>query len=287
MSRFLAIAAPILLTFLPALSGCDSGTGTLVGPDGGTSPTFEIDTSDLGEGEVLVDYQGRLALSGTAPSTVWTHSDGEMPPGLSLAVTGFVTGTPGWLGTFAFEVTATPAGQAPVVGEVSISILAGDADLALGFEHDQMTSLTSGWGLMTDPWVRIAGTGIDGMSTYTLLLGVYDSGPNGAHEQGLGDDIRVGDLPLSDATVTIDKFDPTGPIDPNGSSYPSGHYPDGDPVTVDAAGNFVAGADAGDADVSVSHPDFSENLEIRILAVPPDWCPNGEHDGGWSQGQCS
>ena len=116
--------------------------------------------------------------------------------------------------------------------------------------------------------------------------GLYLPGPNGFNDGGDVDDQRIGDIAFSELIVEFTDWEPTGPVAANPPGHPSDHNPEGDPPSYNSAGTFSAGADGGEADVSLSHPDYPGQVDRRLLIVPPDWCPVGEDrdggPGGWS-----
>jgi hypothetical protein len=57
--------------------------------------------------EIGVPFQLALAASGGSGTYTWTLSSGTLPPGVALAATGTITGTPRAAGTFPFTATAT------------------------------------------------------------------------------------------------------------------------------------------------------------------------------------
>ena len=54
-------------------------------------------------------YNQTLAASGGQTPYSWTNSSGALPPGLTLATNGVISGTPTTNGTFNFTVKVTDA----------------------------------------------------------------------------------------------------------------------------------------------------------------------------------
>jgi putative Ig domain-containing protein len=72
-----------------------------------TSPTLTIGTIDLPDATVGVAYNRTLTPVGGKPDYSWLVESGSLPPGLSLAQTGSLSGTPTTAGTFNFVVKVT------------------------------------------------------------------------------------------------------------------------------------------------------------------------------------
>ena len=74
-------------------------------------PAIALDPPSLPNGQVGLGYSQTITASGgTAPYT-FAVTAGTLPPGLSLAATGVLSGTPSANGSFDFTVTATDAGS--------------------------------------------------------------------------------------------------------------------------------------------------------------------------------
>ena len=267
----------LLLCLALAVTACEPAQGRLGGDDDDDDDdgTFGIDDSEIVDGEVLADYSGRLFVLNYGGNVAWSLASGSLPAGLSLDGDGTIHGVPTFLGDYSFEVLVSEMTIEDVTGTVELSIVAGAADLRPGFTRDQTTVLTEQNGLMTDPWLRLADAGIEEMHSYTLDLGLYGPGPDGVHEGGWDDDVRVGDLEPADVTIEIIEWDPV-----QGQALD-----DTEPSYVGDA-TFEAGTDTGDATVLIVHEQHGE-LETRLFVTAPDWCPKGEHDGGgWNDGFC-
>ncbi|HMK29476.1 MAG TPA: Ig domain-containing protein, partial [Terriglobales bacterium] len=66
---------------------------------------ISIITTSLPAGEVSAGYLATLAASGGTSPYAWSVTAGQLPPGISLAGSGQLSGTPSNEGTFAFTVT--------------------------------------------------------------------------------------------------------------------------------------------------------------------------------------
>jgi hypothetical protein len=72
-----------------------------------TSPVLAIGTTDMPDATVGVSYSRTLTAVGGKPDYSWLIESGSLPPGLSLAQTGSISGTPTTAGTFNFVVRVT------------------------------------------------------------------------------------------------------------------------------------------------------------------------------------
>jgi hypothetical protein len=70
-----------------------------------------IDTGTLPDGTVGVSYSQALQASGGSGTLQWSVTSGQLPPGLSLASSGAITGTPTTPGAFTFTVTVVSGTQ--------------------------------------------------------------------------------------------------------------------------------------------------------------------------------
>jgi len=269
---------PLLLAVL--LAGC-TGSGTL-GGNGGTpgddddstdGSARDLDASAVGDADILRPYSAGLQVAGWGGESTWTVESGELPPGLALGATGVISGSPQWLGTFTFTVRATGLPFADTVGDVTMSVVPGPTPVGLGYDRDQLNNMSEE-DRMVDAWLRISGAGITELGSHTITPGIYASGGNGLLEGGLNDDVLVGEVDPNDVTVTAGTWSPA-----------PGQPISGSPITNDGL-TFTAGEDTGELAFTLSHPDW-EDATFRVMAVPPDWCPKGKHEGGaWAPGQC-
>ncbi len=83
------------------LSGCSGSTPTN-GPG-----ALNIGQFTLAQGVVNVPYRQLLIASGGQTPFTWTLTSGSMPPGLTLASSGVISGTPTTAGTFNFQTKVT------------------------------------------------------------------------------------------------------------------------------------------------------------------------------------
>ena len=100
-------------------AGFDDQAYTLAISAGTVKPT--ITTTTLYAGTVNSAYSTAFHATGTAPIT-WSVAAGTLPPGLSLASDGSVTGTPTTAGSYSFTVKATNvAGEAQSLVTVRVN----------------------------------------------------------------------------------------------------------------------------------------------------------------------
>jgi len=75
---------------------------------------LRVDATALPDGSLNVAYTAQLSAIGGAEPYVWSVGAGALPPGLSVADSGAVSGTPTAPGTFAFNAEVTGGGQSSV-----------------------------------------------------------------------------------------------------------------------------------------------------------------------------
>ena len=85
--------------------GGTNGDGTLFALD----LPLEIITTSLLDGTYGITYRQTLSAFGGKSPYTWTNSFGALPPGLTLATNGIISGTPTANGTFNFTVKVTDA----------------------------------------------------------------------------------------------------------------------------------------------------------------------------------
>ena len=101
---------------------------------GASSLFISTDSSSLPTAQVGVSYSVRLqATGGTAPYA-WRLASGALPPGLSLAASGQLGGTPTAAGSYAATLGVTDASspQAGTTRDVTLSVGAGPTTTTLG-----------------------------------------------------------------------------------------------------------------------------------------------------------
>ncbi|MEK6323666.1 MAG: putative Ig domain-containing protein [Acidobacteriota bacterium] len=118
-----------------------------------SSPELTIATADLPEATVGVAYSRTLTAIGGKPDFSWLIESGSLAPGISLAQTGSISGTPSTAGTFNFvaKVTDSSAGFATraltlaVKSSAPLSILASQLPRgAVGATYSQSIGASGG-----------------------------------------------------------------------------------------------------------------------------------------------
>jgi sugar lactone lactonase YvrE len=123
-------------------SGNVSTTNT-VNIDGVFSAPLTVTIVALPSGTTNVAYSQTLTASGGKPPYTWTNISGALPPGLSLATNGLISGTPTANGTFNFTVKVTDALSATDTQALSLTVLAPNLVLNGGFEMGTFSGWTS------------------------------------------------------------------------------------------------------------------------------------------------
>src|ERR1017187_6612710 len=86
------------------------------------APALGVTTTSLPNGTNGVAYNQTLAASGGQPPYSWTNSSGVLPPGLTLATNGVISGTPTTNGTFKFTVKVTDALSATATQALALTV---------------------------------------------------------------------------------------------------------------------------------------------------------------------
>ncbi len=116
-----------------------------------TCPTVTVSPASMPGGLVGASYSQTITASGAAPPYTYSVSAGTLPPGLTLASGGALTGTPTTGGTFNFTVKATDtngcAGTRAYTVQICPTITLTPASLPNGFTavaYSQTLSATGG-----------------------------------------------------------------------------------------------------------------------------------------------
>jgi hypothetical protein len=147
-----------------------------------TCPAITVTPSTL-NGSVGASFSQSLGgAGGTAPYQFALVNGSTMPPGLSLASSGLITGTPTTRGVYPVQVRVTDAKGCAGTSIVTITVNA----LCIG----------------NQVWVDMNN---DGMRQPTesgvpnLLMQLWRAGPNGTVENGTGDDVLVNGSTFTDS----------------------------------------------------------------------------------------
>ncbi len=111
----LALSAAGMLVGTPQSAGTSQFTVTVFDVQGASaSKTFSltiappqlaiVTTSPLPDGAVGTGYSATMQATGGVPPYTWSVVEGSLPPGLSLAADGTLSGTPSQDGTFVFQI---------------------------------------------------------------------------------------------------------------------------------------------------------------------------------------
>ncbi|GEM_PF-1591622 len=269
-----------LIAALAASTACpteDPGFG--VDDDDATpAPPSQLDFG-LPEDSLLGDeILATVRVPGYGGAASFFYVGGELPPGLRVSANGVIEGRLEARGTYTFSIQATEMTIPDIVDEASITVELDGAKLHLGVVHDRPTTLTAERGLQYDPWMRIQAEGAPEMTEITLDVGTYHPGLNGENDGGWVDDIRIETVPISACTVTLSDWVVPDDADCNENDRPP-HCVDDDPMTYAGDGRFVTGDDTGHYEVHLDCAPYG-TADVRVLAVPPGWCPLGDHYGG-------
>ena len=179
--RRLALAMVAVLTLLgnvgaqasiaaidPSCAATMTATPTCGGGGGGTDPTppspVEITNraSSSAAGKVGVGYSFQYMQQGTATGS-YTVSSGALPPGLTLSVSGLISGVPTAAGTFGFSVTAQTSVNTASAND-SITIAARSVPSAPTGVSASIASTTS----IALAWAAPASSGDDPVTSYAI-----------------------------------------------------------------------------------------------------------------------
>ena len=247
-----------------------------------------LDLSGIPDGLYDTPYTGQLQVLEYDGAVRFDPVSGVLPEGLTMDIAGAISGTPTEIGTY--EVTVLATGMKRVEdfqGTVSLTIAAPEGAF-LGYEHSQLNNMVNlaqavPGGLMREIWVRASEAGEQTQQVFVINPGVYLPGVNllaekGQTDEGIAgryDDVRIGDVAFSDLELEFFGWKATRQewYDPN-SGYPNPHIPEGDPPSVNSAGEVTAGVDTGGAELKMTHPLYGE-VTAEVMVVPPDWCPEG------------
>ena len=129
--------------------------GTFLSTNGIASPLV-VNTTSLPNGTNGVAYTKTLVASEGQPPYSWTTSSGVLPPGLTLATNGVISGTPTTNGTFNFTVKVTDAVSATATRPLTLTVLLGPPSVAIQPTNNPVTVTVGNNVSLT---VSVAGTG--------------------------------------------------------------------------------------------------------------------------------
>ncbi len=112
LKPFLSLAVGLLACAI--MAGC-AGSVPKNGP-----PALNIAQFTVNNGVIGISYKFLLVASGGVTPYTWTITSGQLPPGLSLASDGVISGTPTTLGKFTFTAKVVDS-QSPIAATNSLS----------------------------------------------------------------------------------------------------------------------------------------------------------------------
>lgn len=149
---------PVILHFAVTATGAhgrkDTSTVTV---DQSAHPPFAVTTEAVPSAALNLPYDATLDADGGTGPYSWTVASGTLPPGIALASSGELAGTPTVAGQFAF--TAQAADATGRTATVALSVAVADSRVAAAptapTEH---SSNWSGYALAGGPFTSVAGT---------------------------------------------------------------------------------------------------------------------------------
>jgi len=107
------------------LAYAPNSTQLIVDVFGFMAPPVTITTTSLPEGSEGQSYSAQLAASGGLPPYTWSITNGSLPPGLTLATSGAISGTPTTSGLFSFTVQAADSSSNTASAPLSLAVSNG------------------------------------------------------------------------------------------------------------------------------------------------------------------
>jgi uncharacterized repeat protein (TIGR03803 family) len=179
-------------------AGGTTGRGTVFRISSAAAP-FSIVTASLSSGSVDSRYSSTFTASGGTSPFTWSLVSGQLPPGLTLASSGTITGTPSTSGTYNFSVkvvdSSSPQQSASgsfsifIAGLLSIATTSPLPSATVGTVYSETFSVSGGtppydWGLtagLLPPGLTLANSGIlsgtpTSSGSYNFSIQVIDSG---------------------------------------------------------------------------------------------------------------
>ncbi len=262
-------------------------------------------TSPLPPGAVGSPYSLQLTATGGTPPYTWTAPNSGLPPGLSLASSGHIGGTPTTTGTFTFSLTATDSGgyrdtasfTMTVAPALAITTASALPDGAAGAPYEAQLAATGGtapytWTVVPELGTLPAGVTLNTSSgrlsgtpsaagNYSFSMRVDDAAGNSAVKRftiSISNALTIlTKPPLSNGTagsVYQQQLTATGGQPPYTWSISAGALPAG--LTLDAATGIIGGTPsaAGTFNITVAVNDGQQTasasfgLNIGVPAVP-------------------
>ena len=130
-----AVLAVLAAAALFATGGCGAGGGGGGGGGGGSAPVQILTASlpTVGQG---IPYDTSLSASGGTGPYTWVLSGGSgLPPGLTLAPSGSISGTTNALGSYGFDVTVTDSSDPTATDSSSYALVVSSFSASIAVLH--------------------------------------------------------------------------------------------------------------------------------------------------------
>lgn len=138
---------------------------------------LKITTSSLPNGAQSANYSGSLTANGGAAPYIWKVIVGTLPPGISFASNGVLSGIPTAMGNYSFTVQAADSESVPQVVSAPLNLTIGSTSTSLSIttstlpqgsvDHSYSGSLTAAGGTSPYTWMLVSGSLPSGISLST------------------------------------------------------------------------------------------------------------------------
>jgi hypothetical protein len=214
------------------------------------APTISLAPTSLSNGSYAQVYTGAMlsATGGTGPYS-FAVTSGTLPPGLSLASNGSLSGTPTLAGDYNFTVTATDAstGAGPYTGAISytvniapvtLTVTAGDQSMTYGGAVPRLSVTYSGFVNGDDVSSLTIAPSLTTTATAASVAGTYAINASGAISGKYSFTYVAGVLTVNPASVSVTAKAQTKVY---GNPDPNPDYTFTGLVNGDGAGIFTGG----------------------------------------------
>ncbi len=138
--------ATVVITATDSSGGNGSFTGTAAGSISIAAPSIAINPATLSNAAIGAPYIATLSSTGGLVPVTFAVAAGSLPPGLTMATDGTISGTPTGGGTYNFTVTATDSATAtgPYTGARAYALTVDAATIALSPSAGALPGGTTG-----------------------------------------------------------------------------------------------------------------------------------------------